>query len=146
MKISDEQKNVFAEAYVILKYLKPEEYSKIPKEVLSAIEENRNKDYEYYMNEEVDIEKQPMMEETRALLFNIYKDYLATLEEKIMIEKELQRKRDESNLLKKQQYNPDDIFKAKEKNKQPDQLPAVKKENIIKKIISKIKSIFTNKS
>ena len=74
--------NAFEEAYVILQYLDKEDFEKIPKELLKVIDENRNKDYEYEMNDEIDIENQEMLVETKALLFNIFRDYLSTPEQK----------------------------------------------------------------
>ena len=55
-------KNAYTEVYEIIKQLDEEEYNKIPSEVIKAIEENRNTEYEfeclrvdvaeYYENEE----------------------------------------------------------------------------------------------
>ncbi len=150
MNISIKQKNVYAEAFVILKHLEDDAYNKIPKEVMLAIEENRNLEYNYEMNEDLDLEKQPMMQETKAVLFNIYKDYIATPEEKAIIEKDLQRQREEINQLKKEKYNPDDIFKDQRKKpnvcNQAEQLSVVKNDNIIKRIINKIRQLLTKKS
>ena len=79
--------NAYAEVYKILECLEEESYEKIPKEFLQAIEENRNLDYEYEVNEEQDLSKQPMLIETRAILLNIFRDYLATPEQSKKIKK-----------------------------------------------------------
>ena len=68
--------NAFTEVYTILNYLDEEEYNKIPSEVINAITANMNTKYNYVMNEEIDLTKQPMLDETRAILFNIFRDYL----------------------------------------------------------------------
>ena len=46
--------NAYTEVYKILECLEEEEYEKIPDEFLQVIEENRNLDYEYEVNEEQD--------------------------------------------------------------------------------------------
>ena len=40
-------KNAYTEVYEIIKQLDEEEYNKIPSEVIKAIEENRNTEYEF---------------------------------------------------------------------------------------------------
>ena len=70
--------NSFTEVYTILKHLNEKELNKIPKEVLEVIEENRNENYYYNINKDLDLNKQKMLPETKALLFNLFRDYLAT--------------------------------------------------------------------
>ena len=74
--------NAFTEVYTILSYLDIDEYEKIPKEIIEVIENNMNNDYEYEMNEDVDLNKQPMLPETKAILFNLFRDYLSTPEQR----------------------------------------------------------------
>ena len=74
--------NAYTEVYAILQYLNEEEYNKIPPEIVDAIRLNRNVEYEYTLNNELDLEKQPMLPETKAILFNLFRDYLATPEQK----------------------------------------------------------------
>ena len=81
--------NAYTEVYEILNCLDEEEYSKIPEELLEVFEENRNLDYEYEVNEEQDLLKQPMLKETKAILLNIFRDYLATPEQKQKIKQSL---------------------------------------------------------
>lgn len=70
--------NAFVEVYEILEYLDYSEYSKIPEEVINAIRENRNHDYEFYFNASKSIREQNILPETKAILFNLFRDYLAT--------------------------------------------------------------------
>ena len=71
MLITQTYKNAFTEVHTILDYIEEEDYNKIPQEVIDVIEENQNQDYEYEMNEDVDIFSQPMLPETKAILFRI---------------------------------------------------------------------------
>lgn len=47
--------NAFSEVYTILKYLDENERGKIPQIVLKIIEKNRNIEYEYRINEELNL-------------------------------------------------------------------------------------------
>lgn len=89
--------NTFKEASVILEYLAEEDYEKIPKELINVINENKNDAYEYEMNDELDLDEQPMLPETKALLFNIFRDYLSTPEQK---EKIIQMQKEDMAKLK----------------------------------------------
>lgn len=72
--------NAFAEVYEILNYLNEESYNKIPKEVIEAIRENRNLEYNFFIDESIPFCEQKMLDETKAILFNLYRDYLTTTE------------------------------------------------------------------
>ena len=108
-------RDAYKEVYVILSYLEETAYKKIPIKIINAIKENMNEDYEYEMNEEIDIFKQPMLLETKATLFNIFRDYLATPMQREKILK-MQRE-DRMKLEQKKQtvYNSKNLFKNKQK-------------------------------
>ena len=152
MVITQNYKNAFTEVYVILNHLKSEEYEKIPETFLTVIENNRNLDYEYEINEDLDLNTQPMMKETRAILFNVYRDYLSSSEQKAKILKMQNIERQKNEEEKRLQFNPNDIFKKKNVNKDNEinksdkqencsALVNVKKENFIVKIINRLKKI-----
>ena len=87
---SNNRKNAYQEAYTILQELDEEEYLKIPLEVIQALKENRNEEYYYEVDEDTELKYQPMLPETKAILFNIFRDYLATPEQKEKIKKIIQ--------------------------------------------------------
>lgn len=140
--------NAYTEVYEILNCLDEEEYSKIPEELLEVFEENRNLDYEYEVNEEQDLLKQPMLKETKAILLNIFRDYLATPEQKQKIKQWLQADRSYIERQKQEKYNSN-VFKNKTRDKKIDNeesntvLPVeIKKQSIFQKIINGLKRIF----
>lgn len=146
--ITQDYRNAFTEVYTILKYIETDDYEKIPSEIIEVIEENRNKEYEYEMNEDVDIFNQPMLPETKAMLFNFFRDYWATPEQTAKI-KRMQRE----DLLrieeeKKKKYNNTDIFKnnnldTSNKNQiEETALVEIKKDSLWTKIIRRIKALF----
>lgn len=121
----------------------------IPENILKVIEDNRDKEYVFDINE---IENIELMEETKRILTYIYTEFLSTGEEhevlkqmeKMQYEK---RKQLEEN---KQIESLDEIFSSRKKenveNIEIKDLPAEYKESvmmkIINKIIEKIKKIF----
>lgn len=140
------RKNAYAEVYTILQELNEEEYNKIPPEVTQTIEANRNEYYDYELDDELELKDQPMLPETKAILFNLFRDYLATPEQKAKIIR-MQNEARQKNELKKQQIYNTEIFANKpkeditENNNETMQIVEYK-ENIFKKILRKIKSFF----
>lgn len=140
------RKNAYTEVYRILQELNEEEYNKIPPEVIETIEVNKNEDYEYELDDELELKKQPMLPETKAILFNLFRDYLATPEQKAKITK-MQNEARQKNELKKQKTYNTDVFANKSKenfvenNNETMQIVEYK-ESILKGILNKIKSFF----
>ena len=143
------RKNAYAEVYTILQELNEKEYNKIPPEVIKTIEANRNEEYEYELDDELELKDQPMLSETKAILFNLFRDYLATPEQKAKIIR-MQNEARQKNELKKQQMYNIDVFANKpkenltENNNETMQIVEYK-ENFFKKILNKIKSFFIKK-
>lgn len=140
------RKNAYTEVYTILQELDEEEYSKIPPEVIETIKINRNKEYEYGLDEELELKEQPMLPETKAILFNLFRDYLATPEPKVKIIKMQNEARQKNEIKKKQRYQTD-MLKNRQTEKQikpeHETMQMIEyKENILKKIFNKIKSFF----
>lgn len=146
MTIANQYKDAFSEVYTILGFLEDEELKKIPSNVISAIENNRNLNYIYEINEDVDLFKHPMLLETKAILFNLYRDYLATPEQRKKIIKIQNEERQRKDKEKREKYNPNGIFENRQSNfknvPENKSIIEVKKENFIEKIIRKIKSKF----
>ena len=142
-------KNAYAEVYTILQELNEEEYNKIPPEVIKTIEANRNEEYEYELDDELELKDQPMLPETKAILFNLFRDYLATPEQKAKIIR-MQNEARQKNELKKQQMYNTNVFANKPKENLAENNNEIMqiveyKESIFKRILNKIKSFFIKK-
>ncbi len=147
------RRNAYTEVYTILQDLDEEEYNKIPPEVIETLDTNRNKEYEYFLDDELELKDQPMLPETKAILFNLFRDYLATPEQRTKIIK-MQNEARQKNELKKQQMYNTDVFANKSINKttkvdeneveanNEEKQIVIYKENIFKRILNKIKSLF----
>ena len=137
-------KNAYTEVYEIIEQLNEEEYNKIPSEVIKAIEENRNTEYEFELDEDIELKDQELLPETKAILFNLFRDYLSTPEQKEKIIKMQAEERLKNEQKKQEQYNSD-VFVNKQK-KQPIKEEHTElieyKENIFKRILNKIRQFF----
>lgn len=85
--MEDNYPKAYKELYEILKNISSEDLSKIPKEVMRAIIDKKDDDYEFDFNG--DIDNSNLLEETRAFLAVIYKKYWTTPEERRRIEQKI---------------------------------------------------------
>ena len=108
------RQNAYAEVYTILQDLEENEYNKIPLEVIKALKNNKNDNYIYELDDEQELKEQPMLAETKAILFNIFRDYLATPEQKQKVIQMQNEERQKLELKKKQKYS-NDVFANKPK-------------------------------
>ncbi len=119
--------------------------------VINVIETNRNREYNYHINNEIELSKQPMLIETKAILYNIFRDYLSAQSQRQKIIEKQNIEREKLEEMKRARYNSKDIFKDRKENtnkvynndtKICKELIIEKKESFIKKLIRKIKNIF----
>ena len=140
------RRNAYKEVYTVLQDLNEEEYNKIPSEIIETIKENSNEEYEFVLNDELELKEQLLLPETKAILFNLFRDYLATPVQKEKILKMQSEERKKVEEKKKQNYTNVDIFKTnkhkdveEKANTQKLQLVQIKKEGFFRRIINKIK-------
>lgn len=131
--------NAYTEVCAILECLDEIEYAKIPSEIIEAMQSNRNKDYSYEV-EDVELRYQKMLPETKAILFNLFRDYLATSEQKEKIIKMQTEERKKHEIEKQKIYNKN-IFEDRQHEKQNQVIRYEK--NIFKKIINKVREFFS---
>ena len=107
------RRNAYTEVYTILQDLDEEEYKKISPEVIKAIKENRNLEYYFELDNDLELKEQTLLPQTKAILFNLFRDYLATPVQKEKIIKMQNEERAKIELKKKQMYNTE-LFPNKE--------------------------------
>ena len=138
--VSNNYKKSFVEVQAVLNCLDIDDYKKVPIDIINALEENKDKNYKYDYDESLEYNSWNLMAETKAILYNLYKNYLATEEQrKVLIEKEKNElyKIEEA---KKKKYSTE-IFN--DKNEISSNILIKNKEEILlKKIINKILSFF----
>ena len=139
-------KKALVEVDAVLSCLDYNEYKKIPANIIDAIENNKDEEYMYDYDEELEYEDWSLMPETKAILYNIFKKYLATEEQrKYLQQKErLENYKIESEKIKK--YNSENLFKKEKEVKKDEQEEnnelIVKRDSSFKRILEKLKSIF----
>lgn len=142
-------KEDYARAYTelieVLKHISTSSLNKIPKENLEMYNAQKDKNYKYKYNEDLEFEEQNMSQLTRILIANLYIEYWASEEEKSAIKEKDKEELLQIEMQKREQYNPDNLFanrKVVKKEEVATSLTAIKEKNIFEKIIDKIKSIF----
>lgn len=129
-------RRALSEVYEVIIMLEDKELKKIPTRLIEAIKLNKDNDYEVDFQ---NIEEGNMLSDTIKILSTLYTYYLASEEEKSVIFKVINNP--------KEQYQINyPIFKnkqieTKEENKEQSMV-VVKKENLIRKILNKIKMFF----
>ena len=134
----------YKEVIEILKYVPQESVNKIPKTMLETFEKKTDKDYVFNVDINKSFEEQNLLEETKDIFAVIFRDYWATSYQRERIKAKEKYDRQKIEEEKANKYNPDDIFKNKEKDNVVvnNNLPVeIKKENFFKKLISFIKKI-----
>lgn len=145
--------NNYAKAYKevieILKNVPKESVNKIPKEIIEIFNTNMDKDYKFKIDENSSFEEQNLLEETKVIFANIYRDYWATPYQKEKIEEKEKNDRLKVEEEKREKYNIDEIFKRRkstinkiEENNDPNLPIEIKKEKFYQKLIKFIKRIF----
>lgn len=146
--------NAYKEVLVILDNLIKEDYNKIPKEYIEFLTANCNNDYEFYYDNSKTFEEQELLDDTKYILFGLFEKFGATelQKEKIKAFKNSYYMKMEEE--KKEKYNVD-IFQNRNNFKQEQNIKENTNKNvvalmehrdsIIRKIINKIKSIFSRK-
>ena len=144
--MEDNYPKAYKEVIEILKYVPEESVNKIPQTMLDTFKTKMDKEYNFIVDINKAFEEQELLEETKAIFANIFRDYWATPYQKERIEAKEEYDRKQIEKLKQEKYNPNNIFKTREmqiNDKNINNLPMeVKKEKFYQKIISWMKKIF----
>ena len=142
--------DALAEVDIILDYLIEEDYEKIPKEIIQIVEKYKNEDYIFEYDETKELKEQELLPETKAILYNFFRDYLATPEQRKKIQKWQQEDRIKAEIKKQEEYEYKSLFNGKEKNvkkietniQQNNKELIQYKERLFDKIINWLKNFF----
>jgi len=141
----------YAEVDAILELLEDEYKKRVPNKIRDFFREEKAEDY----NPRIDVQKslleQNLQRETFVLLTILELNYWCNSEEeKKELLKELNENEEQAKKELYEKYNPDNIFKNKneEKDEKQEELALVeyKEKNIFKKIIDKIYYIFAKRN
>lgn len=137
--INQKYAKAYTEILEFLKYLPINEYSKIPKYKIEYYQKNKDSSYQY----KYDFNDPIFSKETAALIINLYKDYIAPIQKKKIIDDILDLNLKQKEYEKLQKYNPSELFKTRkniEKNSTIENaIIPYKEKNFILRIFDKIK-------
>ena len=131
----------YTEVLELLKHIPKEEYNRIPETEIQFYENNCDKNYKFIYDETIELKEQKISKEANAVIIAMYMNYFANEKQKEIIDEVLKQNSINQEKEKKQKYNTENIFKEKNQENLPMELNK-KKENIIKRIINKIKGLF----
>jgi len=138
----------YKEVIEILKYVPQESVDKIPQKMRDTFTAKMDNTYNFSVDINKSFEEQELLEETKAIFANIFRDYWATPYQKERIQAKERYDWQQIEEEKKKNYNYD-IFKKdnktgnKEEELKKDNLPIeVKKEKFYEKIIKFFKNFF----
>ena len=143
--ITKEYAKAYKEVIEILKYVPDEDVAKIPQEKIDFYRTHMDNEYDYKIDETKDFSEQTISETTEAILACIFRDYWAKpyQRERIVAKEKYDLEKLEEE--KREKYNPDNIFKKKDKiqeeiaEDQNTSLVEYKEINIVEKILNIIK-------
>lgn len=106
----------FAEVYDIIMHLEKDLYNKIPKSFIELVEQNRDKEYKFNIDYLKDINEQYLLQDTRAILALIYRDFLCDEEQRLKLKEQDEKQLEKSKKILYEKYNTDNIFRNKANN------------------------------
>ena len=104
---------ILVEVETILEKLDTNYKNKIPNELWEYIKQNKDKSYSFYYDENTSLINQKLNTDTVALLTYINMEYLLNENQKKDIKQILTNDEAISEQMKKELYNPDNLFKNK---------------------------------
>lgn len=145
--IENYTKEEYAKAYTelleILKHISKESLNKIPKEKLDMYNKNKDKNYTYKYDEQLEFEEQNILQLTRILIANLYIEYWAEEDEKNEIKQKDRKELEQIEKEKREKYNPDNLFNNKKSIEKEEilNISVIENKNIFKKLLEKIKRL-----
>ena len=138
-----------SEVIEILKHTDKKIVEKIPQKIIDFLFENEDKDYRPNIDFNDENWEKNIEEDTQAILALLYRDYIVSEEEKQKLIKEEKEESQKQEKELREKYNPDNIFKKKnvDKNMQIDnvQLIEIQETSWFKRTLNKILDFFGRK-
>ena len=111
----NEYKRAYTELNEIFKIMSKNELNKIPSKFIANVQKEMDHDYEFELDKDTDILNQDLMIETKALIVQIYVRFLAPEGENELWQKYYKYCINKIEKQRREQYNPDNLFKNKQK-------------------------------
>ena len=139
-------KRAYTELNEIFKIMSVYELNKIPNTFIDNVQKEMDNAYEFELDKDKDLLDQDLMIETKALIVQMYEKFLATKGENESWQKYDKYCINEIEKQRREQYNPENLFKNKQKGSIEEQAQ-IENTAMIKyekeTFIDKIKRFFT---
>ena len=150
--MEDNYPKAYKEVIEILNYVPKESVEKILQTMIDTFKAKMDTNYNFKVDINKSFEEQELLEGTKAILPNIFRDYWASPEQKEKIKTKQQHDMQIIEEEKRKKYNPDSIFKDKqsivieniapENNEQHTEMIEYKEQKWYQKIFNLIKNLF----
>ena len=140
--VNEDYSRACTEVIEILNNMCSEDKNKIPPELLDELELNSDKEYEFSLDYSKELTEQNLLPETRALLYNLFVDYLASKKTRREYRERQRMVMLKAEDEKRKKYSPDNIFNNTEEKRKDNMLIVKPKETIFDKIINFLRSLF----
>lgn len=142
------QKNkAYKQVLEILNFIEAEDYYKVPKELICALEKNKDEEDNFKYDNTKDFLDQNVSSEAKLILAIFFKRYWATDEQKQKIRSyeinKLSEIEEEKKKIFPQHVISDKIAQEKIEEKKQNQLVVIEKRNWFRRLISKFRAMFT---
>lgn len=135
-------KKAHVELLEIINNLSPEDKEKIPRKVLNKLKKDIDFDYKFIYDNTKQIFEQNLMDETKALLIQVYAKYIAPENENELWKKYNNICLDKIEKKRKEQYSPDNVFDNKSIRKGNNETSLIQyKPHSSKTIFEKIRNV-----
>ena len=151
--INIEYANAYSEVLEILKYIPPEDYSKIPEEKINLFIKNHNKDYVFSYDINKTLDEQNVSKKAKTIIAILFRDYWATdkqrqkIRAKELYDKQLKEQKNSENYssnveFKTPTYINDNSNFDSNSNSNSNLPVEVKKETLLNRFFKFIKNLF----
>lgn len=134
-----------AEINEIFKMMNKDDLNKLPQELRETFNKIQPKDYISHVDNTKPLYKQKLKKKTKEILVALYVKYWCEDKDREVINKILSANYEKKQLKLREKYNPNDIFKNRDKLKKYDEknnlIISEYEETIFRKIINKISKL-----
>lgn len=117
--MEDNYSKAYKEVIEILNFVPKESVDKIPQTMIDTFKAKMDNDYDFKVDINKSFEEQDLLDETKAIFANIFRDYWATPYQKERIKAKEKYDRQKIEEEKREKYNADNLFsKGKTNNKE----------------------------
>ena len=110
--MEDNFPKAYKEVIEILKHFPKRDINKIPQKWIDLLNRKMDKSYEFQVDINKSLEEQDLLEETKDILANLYRDYFADEKEKANIREKEKQEIEQIEKEKREKY-PVDVFKER---------------------------------